>query len=129
MNLEGKAMGEAARRRRLGQAPETRDQESPAAAIIQIGEAGNLTPEAAAEAAWTCVSTSRRYPDAELSVLILDYDDDPGAIWQTPEAQKYLVYFRHALAALGVTLSKTEISDDSGMLLKIRLDRLTREAS
>jgi hypothetical protein len=70
------------------------------AAFIEIGGAGELTSFNAMAAAEIVIMAMRRYPFADLHLMISGFDDDPREVWDIPEAKDYFEMFVGAMFVL-----------------------------
>ena len=70
------------------------------AAFIEIGNAGELTATNAMAAAECTIMAMRRYPFADISLVISGFDDDPREDWDIPEAKDYFEMFVGAMFVL-----------------------------
>lgn len=58
-----------------------------------IGMRGELTKQAAAQAARVWRQTRARHPDVPFTVSIAGYDDDPRELWQFPDVCRFVRRF------------------------------------
>ena len=89
--------------------------------VVQIGDVGSLTCDAAFTAANFVIKASRLYQDSIIHIYLTGFDDDPREIWEIPEAKDYVRSFWRALKAEGADPSGINFADHSLALLGVCL--------